>query len=129
MRWRRWLSRGVRRTMEPDLPEDAAPVRDSVRAHAASLRAADPSERRRRFAEEGWIMPHLPEPWGRGASPLEQVIIHEEFRDLRRPNLGIGAWAVPSIVRHGTREQRERFLPGTFADEIVWCQLFSEPGA
>ncbi|GAA4505858.1 acyl-CoA dehydrogenase [Nonomuraea ferruginea] len=120
---------GVRRTMEPDLPEDAAPVRDSVRAHAASLRAADPSERRRRFAEEGWIMPHLPEPWGRGASPLEQVIIHEEFRDLRRPNLGIGAWAVPSIVRHGTREQRERFLPGTFAGEIVWCQLFSEPGA
>ncbi|MDA0634251.1 acyl-CoA dehydrogenase [Nonomuraea sp. MCN248] len=120
---------GVRRSMEPDLPEEAAPLREAVRAQAASLRAADPSERRRRFAEEGWIMPHLPEPWGRAASPLEQVIIHEEFRSLKRPNLGIGAWAVPSIVRHGTRDQQERFLPGTFTGEIVWCQLFSEPGA
>ncbi len=57
------------------------------------------------------------------------MIIHQEFRDLRRPNLGIAAWAVPSIVRYGTREQQERFLPGTFTGEIVWCQLFSEPGA
>ncbi|MFG1942897.1 acyl-CoA dehydrogenase family protein [Nonomuraea sp. NPDC048826] len=120
---------GVRRPMEPDLPEEAAPIRDAVRAHAASLRAADPAERRRRFAAEGWIMPYLPEPWGRAASPLEQVIIHEEFRGLKRPNLGIGAWAVPSIVRHGTRDQQERFLPRTFSGEIVWCQLFSEPGA
>ncbi|MGI5272893.1 acyl-CoA dehydrogenase family protein [Nonomuraea sp. CA-218870] len=120
---------GVRRSMEPGLPEEAAPLREAVRAHAASLRAAEPSERRRRFADEGWIMPHLPEPWGRAASPLEQVIIHDEFRGLKRPNLGIGAWAVPSIVRHGTRDQQERFLPGTFTGEIVWCQLFSEPGA
>jgi alkylation response protein AidB-like acyl-CoA dehydrogenase len=120
---------GVRRTMEPDLPEEAVPIREAIRAQAESLRADDPRTRRRRFAQEGWIMPHLPEPWGRGASPLEQVIIHQEFRDLKRPNLGIGAWAVPSIVRHGTREQQERFLPGTFAGEIVWCQLFSEPGA
>ncbi|SPL91180.1 Butyryl-CoA dehydrogenase [[Actinomadura] parvosata subsp. kistnae] len=57
------------------------------------------------------------------------MIIHQEFRDLGRPNLGIAAWAVPSLVRYGTREQQERFLPGTFAGEIVWCQLFSEPGA
>ncbi|GGO75155.1 acyl-CoA dehydrogenase [Nonomuraea cavernae] len=120
---------GVRRGTEPDLPEEAAPVRDAIRAQAESLRAEEPLARLGRFAREGWIMPYLPEPWGRGASPLEQVIIHQEFRDLRRPNLGIGAWAVPSIVRHGTPEQRERFLPRTFTGEIVWCQLFSEPGA
>ncbi|MEV6029934.1 acyl-CoA dehydrogenase [Nonomuraea sp. NPDC052116] len=120
---------GVRRTMEPDLPEEAAAVRDAIRAEAGSLRAEEPLARLGRFAREGWIMPYLPRPWGRDASPLEQVIIHQEFRDLKRPNLGIAAWAVPSIVRYGTREQQERFLPRTFTGEIVWCQLFSEPGA
>ena len=120
---------GTRRRMEPDLPDEAAPVRDVIRARARSLRAEEPAARMGRLAREGWIMPHLPEPWGRGASPLEQVIIHQEFRDLKRPNLGIAAWAVPSIVAHGTREQQERFLPKTFTREYVWCQLFSEPGA
>nr|SBO99102.1 Butyryl-CoA dehydrogenase [Nonomuraea gerenzanensis] len=120
---------GVRRRMEPDLPEEATSIRDAIRAEAASLRAQEQPARRARLAREGWMMPHLPRPWGRGATPLEQVIIHQEFRDLRRPNLGIAAWAVPSIVRYGTREQQERFLPGTFTGEIVWCQLFSEPGA
>ncbi|MFG1615439.1 acyl-CoA dehydrogenase [Nonomuraea wenchangensis] len=120
---------GVRRAMEPDLPEEAAAVGDAVRAEAESLRAEEPEARKARFAREGWIMPYLPKPWGRGASPLEQVIIHQEFRDLKRPNLGIGAWAAPSIVAYGTPEQQERFLPKTFAREIVWCQLFSEPGA
>ncbi|MET9242001.1 acyl-CoA dehydrogenase [Nonomuraea sp. NPDC003709] len=120
---------GVRRAMEPDLPEEAGAVRDAIRAEAESLRAEEPLARLGRFAREGWIMPYLPRPWGRDASPLEQVIIHQEFRDLKRPNLGIAAWAVPSIVRYGTREQQERFLPRTFTGEIVWCQLFSEPGA
>ncbi|MFF0321713.1 acyl-CoA dehydrogenase [Nonomuraea angiospora] len=120
---------GVRRAMEPDLPKEAAAVRHAIRAAAESLRAEEPPARLGRFAREGWIMPYLPRPWGRDASPLEQVIIHQEFRDLKRPNLGIAAWAVPSIVRYGTREQQERFLPKTFTGEIVWCQLFSEPGA
>ncbi|MEV4089489.1 acyl-CoA dehydrogenase family protein, partial [Nonomuraea fuscirosea] len=100
-----------------------------VRAEAEKLRAEEPAARRVRLELDGMQMPYLPRPWGRDASPLEQVIIHQEFRDLRRPNLGIAAWAVPSIVRYGTREQQERFLPGTFTGEIVWCQLFSEPGA
>jgi 3-oxochol-4-en-24-oyl-CoA dehydrogenase len=120
---------GTRRAMEPDLPEEAAPVREVIRAAAESLRAEEPEARPARFAREGWIMPHLPRPWGRDASPLEQVIIHQEFRGLKRPNLGIAAWAVPSIVVYGTREQQERFLPRTLTGEIVWCQLFSEPGA
>ncbi|WP_219467537.1 acyl-CoA dehydrogenase [Nonomuraea rhizosphaerae] len=120
---------GVRRRLEPDLPEEAQAVREAVRAEARSLLAADPGTRRDRLAREGWMMPYLPKPWGRAASPLEQVIIHQEFRDLKRPNLGIAAWAVPSIVKYGTPEQRESFLPRTFSGEIVWCQLFSEPGA
>ncbi|MEO3885717.1 acyl-CoA dehydrogenase [Nonomuraea sp. B5E05] len=53
---------GTRRRMEPDLPEEAAAVRDTIRAQARSLRAASPAERRDRLAREGWIMPYLPRP-------------------------------------------------------------------
>ncbi|MFE0154382.1 acyl-CoA dehydrogenase [Nonomuraea sp. NPDC059007] len=125
----RLAAAGTRRAMEPDLPEEAAALRAQIRARARELAGEEPLARLGRFAREGWIMPHLPKPWGRAATPLEQVVIHQEFRELKRPNLGIAAWAVPSIVAYGTREQQERFLPGTFTGEIVWCQLFSEPGA
>jgi alkylation response protein AidB-like acyl-CoA dehydrogenase len=43
--------------------------------------------------------------------------------------MGIAAWLIPSIVAFGTDEQQQRFLPPTFRGEMVWCQLFSEPGA
>ncbi|MFI6322241.1 acyl-CoA dehydrogenase family protein [Nonomuraea sp. NPDC050556] len=121
--------RGVRRAMEPDLPQEAETLRDEIRELAAGLQQEEPLNRLGRFAREGWIMPYLPRPWGRGASPLEQVIIHQEFKGVKRPNLGIAAWAVPSIVAYGTPEQQQRFLPKTFTGELVWCQLFSEPGA
>ncbi|MBG0830858.1 acyl-CoA dehydrogenase [Planomonospora sp. ID67723] len=127
----RLAAAGVRRDMEPDLPQEAGAFRQEVRAAVASLAADEPLTRLSRLASGGWIMPYLPEPWGRAASPLEQVVIHQEFRagGVGRPNLGIAAWAVPSIVRYGTREQQERFLPKTFTTELTWCQLFSEPGA
>ncbi|MDQ1731654.1 MAG: hypothetical protein QOK10_1813, partial [Pseudonocardiales bacterium] len=46
-----------------------------------------------------------------------------------RPNMGIAAWLIPSVVAFGTEEQKQRFLPPTFRGETIWCQLFSEPGA
>nr|WP_308208007.1 acyl-CoA dehydrogenase family protein [Actinomadura madurae] len=77
------------------------------------------------------MTPHLPEPWGRGAGPLEQVVIQQELKaaNVRPVPLMIAAWVVPSLVQYGTAGQQERFLPPTLRGEIVWCQLFSEPGA
>jgi len=46
-----------------------------------------------------------------------------------RPNIGVGAWALPNLIVHGTEEQRERWIMPTLRREIGWCQLFSEPGA
>ncbi|MQA97059.1 MAG: acyl-CoA dehydrogenase, partial [Streptosporangiales bacterium] len=123
---------GVRRPVEVELDEDTRPLRERIRAEVAELAAVtDKDERFARMGDEGWVQPHLPRPWGRGASPLEQVIIHEELRaaKVRGPNLGIGAWVVPSLVNYGTAEQQERFLRPTLRGEMTWCQLFSEPGA
>ena len=122
---------GASRPAGIDLPPEAGPLRAPVRAELAEIAAAPPADRNGRLAGGGWVVPHLPRPWGREAGPLEQLVIAEEMRaaGLRAPGLAIGAWVVPALVQYGTPEQRERFLPPTLRGELVWCQLFSEPGA
>ena len=44
-------------------------------------------------------------------------------------DLGIATWVVPSLLAYGTAEQQDRFLRPTLRGELLWCQLFSEPGA
>ncbi|WP_214408619.1 acyl-CoA dehydrogenase [Sphaerisporangium fuscum] len=122
---------GVSREMEIDLPEDAEALRSSIREEIAEIAKLEGKEQKRALAGKGFVMPHLPKPWGRGASPLEQVLIHQELKAarVRLPQMIIGAWVVPSIAAYGTQEQQERFLPATLSGEMIWCQLFSEPGA
>ncbi|MEV5325918.1 acyl-CoA dehydrogenase [Nonomuraea sp. NPDC052634] len=122
---------GVSREMEIDLPEGAEELRESIRAEIAEIARLEGKEQKRALADRGFVMPHLPKPWGRGAKPLEQVLIAQELKaaKVRVPNMIIGAWVVPSIVAYGTPEQQQRFLPKTLSGEMIWCQLFSEPGA
>jgi alkylation response protein AidB-like acyl-CoA dehydrogenase len=122
---------GATRSLAVELPEEAAAVRGQVAGELAGIAAAPKAEQARLLAGGGWVTPHLPAPWGRDASPLEQLVIAEELRaaGLRPPGLGIGAWVVPALVQYGTTEQQQRFLPDTLSGVTVWCQLFSEPGA
>ncbi|GAA0337201.1 acyl-CoA dehydrogenase [Actinoallomurus spadix] len=123
---------GVRRAVEVELDEDTEPLRDRVRAEVEELAAiSEDRERHARMGDEGWVFPHLPKPWGKAASPVEQVLILQELRaaKVKGPQLGIGAWVVPSLVTYGTPEQQERWVAPTLRGELVWCQLFSEPGA
>ncbi|MET9064358.1 acyl-CoA dehydrogenase family protein, partial [Streptosporangium sandarakinum] len=122
---------GVSREMEIELPEESAALREEIRAEIAQIAALEGKEQKRALAGAGFVMPHLPRPWGRDAKPLEQVLILQELRAARvkPPQMIIGAWVVPSIVAYGTPEQQERFLPPTLSGEMIWCQLFSEPGA
>ena len=119
------------RALDIDLDPDTEKLRDQIRAEVAGLKAMPRDERTTAIAEAGWVLPYLPAPWGRAASPVEQIIIAQEFGSgrVRRPTIGIAAWIVPSIVAFGTDEQKQRFLPPTFRGEMIWCQLFSEPGA
>jgi 3-oxochol-4-en-24-oyl-CoA dehydrogenase len=123
-------STGMRR-VDIDLDPDTEKLRAEIRAEVAALKAMPREDRKVAIAEGGWVLPHLPKPWGREASPVEQIIIAQEFisGQVRRPQLGIASWVAPSIVAFGTDEQKQRFLPPTFRGEMIWCQLFSEPGA
>ena len=122
---------GARRNLAADLPAEAEPLRAEVRAVVAQVAAAAETDRRAAMAEAGLIMPHWPPPWGRGASPLEQLVIDEELAlaGVRRPHLAVGAWALPTLIAHGTVEQQERWVRPTLLGALSWCQLFSEPGA
>jgi len=119
------------RAVNIDLDPDTEKLRAEIRAEVTALKAMDREPRRVAIAEAGWVLPYLPTPWGRAASPVEQVIIAQEFTTgrVKRPQVGIAAWIIPSIVAFGTEEQKLRFLPPTFRGEMIWCQLFSEPGA
>jgi 3-oxochol-4-en-24-oyl-CoA dehydrogenase len=122
---------GVRRVARLELGAEADAVRAEVAALVDEVAARPAAERRAALVETGLLMPHWPPPYGRGAKAVEQLVIDEELAriGISRPSLGIGAWAGPTIVTHGSDEQQERFLPPTLRGEMEWCQLFSEPGA
>jgi alkylation response protein AidB-like acyl-CoA dehydrogenase len=122
---------GTRRSLDIALPEEAEPVRVEVRALAESLVGAEPQEARLRLADEGYMAPHWPRPWGRGAGAVEQLVVDEELHRarVRRPQLAVGAWALPTIIAHGTPAQQQRWVGPTLRGEMTWCQMFSEPGA
>lgn len=119
------------RSIDIDLDPDTEKLREEIRAEVAALKAIPKEERFTAIAEGGWVQPHLPKPWGRASNPVEQIIIAQEFSTgrVKRPQMGIAAWIIPSIVAFGTNDQQQRFLPPTFRGEMIWCQLFSEPGA
>ena len=132
-----------------DSPEDAT-FRTEVREFLATelprdLRAADDAilgvgigedERERGWlrvlAKRGWVAPAWPAAYGgAGLSVMQQFIFNEEMARAAapRPNfLAIGL-AGPTIIVHGTEEQKREHLTGILSGETFWCQGFSEPGA
>jgi alkylation response protein AidB-like acyl-CoA dehydrogenase len=80
-----------------------------------------------------WV--HFPEGYGGlGVSPKLQRVVNERIAAAGGPNsywrnpIGSGMGA-PTVVTHGTEEQKQRYLRPLFTGEEIWCQLFSEPGA
>jgi len=123
---------GGRRAIRLELPGGGdAETRASIRAELTEIVKLPAAKRNAALGAGGWVMPHMPKPWGRNAGALEQLIIDEELRTagLHVPGLAIGAWVVPALIQYGTPEQQERFLPATLRADYLWCQLFSEPGA
>lgn len=121
---------GARREFAIDLA-DVESRRPEIAALAAEVAAAGPAAWRSELARTGLLMPHWEAPYGLAADPALQLLIDAELDrvGVRRPDLVIAGWALPTILEHGSDDQRERFIAATLAGDITWCQLFSEPEA
>ena len=81
----------------------------------------------------GWVGIHWPEAYGgRGASVTQVAIYNEELARATAPDIPGRAGVTlvgPTLITHGTEEQRLRWMPRILGADDIWCQLFSEPGA
>ena len=85
------------------------------------------------IVKKGWIAPSWPAKYG-GAdmSVVDQFVMNEEFAESGVPgNLGgFGVMMIgPTIIEHGTEEQKAHHLGRILRGEVIWCQGYSEPGA
>ncbi len=87
----------------------------------------------RKLAQARWVGVHWPrEHGGRSASLIENYIFQEEMARAQAPEIinRVGVNLVgPTLIRHGSSEQRRRYLVPILTAEELWCQLFSEPNA
>ncbi|MCB0975144.1 MAG: acyl-CoA dehydrogenase family protein [Actinobacteria bacterium] len=81
----------------------------------------------------GWSVPTWPEEWyGRGYTRDLGAVVFDELRkaNVLGPPIGLGlVLAGPTILTHGSEEQKQRYLWPIVSGQEAWCQLFSEPGA
>src|SRR5213596_1533568 len=120
-------------------PEDRA-FRDQARAWfqrnvpRAELKTLE--ERRawhRTMYDAGYVGMGWPTEYGgRGATPMQQAIAADEMARANAPapinGLGVG-FIGPTIIIHGTPEQKQRYLKKILTAEELWCQLYSEPNS
>jgi alkylation response protein AidB-like acyl-CoA dehydrogenase len=131
--------------MDFDLSADDVAFRDEFRAWldehkppavdvAATFDEAQTlREWQRTLASGRWVGVHWPREYGgRGASLVQVAIYNEELARARAPHI-LGRAGVnlvgPTLIAHGTEEQRREWLSKILSAEHIWCQLFSEPGA
>ena len=125
------VRRGVRRTAAIELPAEAAPIRAAIRPDVARLRDLTGDARKQALIETGYAVPHWPAPWGREATAIEQLVIEQEFASagIKRPSYGITSWIILTLIQHASQEQVARWIRPALNQDVIWCQLFSEPGA
>lgn len=115
----------VRRFFETEYPSE-------MRYPSRRPRWAEIKDWYLRLSEKGWVAPAWPaEHGGMGLSPAKMLIYIEEQERCgigRAPDMGI-QMVGPLLIRHGTEEQRARYLPKILAGEEIWCQGYSEPNA
>jgi alkylation response protein AidB-like acyl-CoA dehydrogenase len=121
---RAWLAANLARPWHEEVRDpahDADSLVEVRRAWQKKLHGAG-------YLGMGW-----PREWGgRGASAVEEAILHEELYRADAPQvpnfLGLSLLA-PALIHHGSEEQRRRFIPKMLDGSEIWCQGFSEPGA
>jgi alkylation response protein AidB-like acyl-CoA dehydrogenase len=129
----------------PDLAEFRAKVREWLESHSDEAPSSGSGqeqdaeaivERRAwqaKLTEAGLNGVTWPAEYGgRGLGPLHQVVVNQEIGRAGVPGIldiiGVGMLG-PTIIAHGSEEQKQRYLPPMLTGTEVWCQMFSEPAA
>ncbi len=84
----------------------------------------------RKLFDDGWLCPHWPEEYGgRGLTPLDQMLIREEFAYRRVPMCNANGLDMlsPILLKYGSDEQKDEHLVKIARMEEMWCQGYSEP--
>ena len=105
---------------QADRKSDDPALRDTAKAWADAL------------AEQGWIAPAWPKQYGgAGLSQMEQFIFNAEMAQANAPAVGgMGVSMLgPTLIVHGTEEQRQEHLSRILSGEVAWAQGYSEPGS
>ena len=85
---------------------------------------------RKKMADKGWLTMHWPEEYGgQAASQVRSAIFSEELTYNRTPGRDIFGVRMlgPTLMIHGSEEQKQTHLPPVARGEIQWCQGYSEP--
>jgi len=84
----------------------------------------------RKLAVKGWLQLHWPPEYGgKGASPMQMAIFVEEMAFHQAPIVPEAGWVGPTIILHGSEDQKKKYLPGLASGEIELCVGYSEPEA
>ncbi|KAF0806221.1 putative acyl-CoA dehydrogenase family protein [Alcanivorax xiamenensis] len=118
----------VRAFLKDKLPED---ISRKVKEHKR-LGKEDTVRWQKILNEQGWLALHWPKEYGgTGWSPIQKHIFEEECAEAGAPTVlpfGVNMVA-PVIIKFGTQEQKDYYLPRILKSEDWWCQGYSEPGA
>lgn len=115
----------VRQWIEANYPPE-------IRNPPSRLHYKDTKPWYQKLSRKGWLCPGWPREFGgMGLSPGKQLIFLEEkerhgcsrFNEMGITMLG------PLLIRYGTREQQDYYLPKILTGEHIWCQGYSEPNA
>jgi len=125
------VRKGTRLVRAVELPPEAEAIRDEVKAFVEQVKDLDADERTKVLVSSGYAVPHWPKPYGREAGAVEQLVIEEEFRaaGIKKPSYSITGWVILTLIQHGTEDQIARWVQPALDQQVIWCQLFSEPDA
>jgi alkylation response protein AidB-like acyl-CoA dehydrogenase len=122
----------VRAFIEKELPRRFKDEPLDDESAAALWNDPDMQAWRQRLVARGWIAPSWPKEYGGAAlSLMQQFIMGEEMAEAHAPPVGGAGISMvgPTLIVHGTEEQKQKFLPTILSGETLFCQGFSEPEA
>ena len=119
----------LRAWLDANLPEEKRGGRGGAQRYGDDFGR----EWSRMLHEGGYAGLTWPKEYGGAGAPYSfQAIFYEEMARAHAPGhigvIGLGM-AGPTIIAHGTEEQKQAHLEKILSAEEIWCQGFSEPDA